>query len=235
MVMGVKEDARKYKKFAVISACSFTWLAISTLLMQRDIYSFRVTHDAEDITSEEEDIIYQDRQAQIFVFLQGELYAMLATLKKLTLLLDYSPARSDVTIFSPLPAGWLYATLFSLAKRKSKLGDVRFARAGIACEAVMNSDFPLLERAAGGETTSGAGLSTRELDALLNYYRGRSIKLQAARCGLADKTLYTHRQHGLQKLFDIQQWLNDAAVTRQQNRRRRACGMRQERAEDQAL
>lgn len=235
MVVKIIKGERKYKKFAVISACSFTWLAASALLMQRDIYPLRIIHNTQALTPEEEEIICQDRQAQIFVFLQGELCAMLATLKTLTLLLDASAARSGVTIFSPLPAGWLYATLFSLVKRKSKLGEVRFARADVPCEEVAQAGFPLLERAAGAEASPGAGLSIRELDALLNYFQGKSIKAQAARCGLADKTLYTHRQHGLQKLFDIQQWLNDAAVTRQQNRRRRACGMRQERAEDQAL
>ena len=71
MVVKIIKGERKYKKFAVISACSFTWLAASALLMQRDIYPLRIIHNTQALTPEEEEIIYQDRQAQIFVFLRA--------------------------------------------------------------------------------------------------------------------------------------------------------------------
>ncbi|EMM5578537.1 EAL domain-containing protein, partial [Enterobacter hormaechei] len=58
------------------------------------------------------------------------------------------------------------------------------------------------------------GLTKRELTVLLNFYRGISIKEQSARLGLSDKTIYTHRKVGLDKLYLIRMWFSDARVFR---------------------
>ena len=225
MVWSVKDSNRQYQYFAIISVCSYTWVGMSNLLTQQDIYPIRVMHHGEEINAEEKMIMSEEGQAQLAVFLNGDICAILTTLKKLVLLLDYSTTRNDVTIFSQLPACWLYGTLFSLLNNKSKLQCVHLGFSGLACHSIIDGHFPLLEFAAKRDIRPGfcldAGLSVRELNAVLHYYQGYSVKYQSLLSGLAGKTIYTHRQHGMKKLSGLQQWLNDAAMTRELNRRRR--------------
>ncbi|ELW9440260.1 hypothetical protein [Pluralibacter gergoviae] len=228
MVWGMKDGGRQHKYYAIISACSYTWVGMSNLLSQRGIYPIRVMHATEELSGEEQEIIDEGEQTQLIVFLQGDLCTILLSLKKLILWLEHSSARSDVTIFSRLPACWLYGTLHSLLRNKNKLRDVRFGSSSDPCQSLTYGHYPLIEFAAREDAGPGFccanGLSFRELNAVLHYYQGQSVKSQSLHTGLAGKTIYTHRQHGLKKLLGVQQWLNDAAVTREMNRRRHECG-----------
>lgn len=230
MVWSIKDSSSQYQYFAIISACSYTWVGMSNLLTQQNIYPIRVMHQGEEINAEEKMIISEEGQAQLAVFLNGDICAILATLKKLVLLLDFSAARNDVTIFSELPACWLYGTLFALLTNKSKLQCVHLGFSGLACHSIIAGHFPLVELAARRDIRPGfcldAGLSVRELNAVLHYYQGYSVKYQSQLSGLAGKTIYTHRQQGMKKLSGLQQWLHDAAMTRVLNRRRRNGGLR---------
>lgn len=52
-------------------------------------------------------------------------------------------------------------------------------------------------------------LTRREIDVLLNFYRGMSVKEMCDRMGLSNKTVYTHRKEGVLKLRLIKRWLHD--------------------------
>ncbi|MXG37994.1 diguanylate phosphodiesterase, partial [Escherichia coli] len=62
---------------------------------------------------------------------------------------------------------------------------------------------------ASANQTKIKGLTKREIDVLLRFYRGISVKEQCERAGLSNKTIYTHRKEGMNKLHVIRQWLND--------------------------
>ncbi|HDT1100431.1 TPA: EAL domain-containing protein, partial [Enterobacter asburiae] len=53
-------------------------------------------------------------------------------------------------------------------------------------------------------------LTKREIDVLLNFYRGMSVKEMCDEMGLSNKTVYTHRKEGVLKLRLIKGWLNDS-------------------------
>lgn len=53
-------------------------------------------------------------------------------------------------------------------------------------------------------------LTRREIDVLLNFYRGMSVKEMCDRMGLSNKTVYTHRKEGVLKLRLIKRWLHDS-------------------------
>lgn len=53
-------------------------------------------------------------------------------------------------------------------------------------------------------------LTKREIDVLLNFYRGMSVKEMCDEMGLSNKTVYTHRKEGVLKLSLIKRWLHDS-------------------------
>ncbi|WP_216073136.1 LuxR C-terminal-related transcriptional regulator, partial [Acinetobacter nosocomialis] len=51
-------------------------------------------------------------------------------------------------------------------------------------------------------------LTKREIDVLINFYRGMSVKEMCDEMGLSNKTVYTHRKEGVLKLSLIKRWLH---------------------------
>lgn len=225
MVWRFKEQVNHnhYQHLAVISPCSYTWLGMEDILRQQGCYAMRINHGSEEITEDEATIINAGERTHLMFFLQGDLCSVLATLKKAVMLLDHAPGRNHVTFFSLLPARWLYSMLRSLVKNKGKVEDIRISSLQNSCYGLIHEHLPRIGSVVGAEArlsmNSSTGLSIRELDAVLNYYLGKSVKLQSSNSGLAGKTIYTHRQRGLKKLSGVEQWLNDAMVARGRHQR----------------
>lgn len=211
-----------YTNAYIISACSFAYEGLSRLLAGKGIDASRVVYDADHVKKDELDVIFRASEIRIYVFLQGDVSSVLSTLKKLVFLLNYSHKPVSVLILCSLPLSWLYRMLLSLVYDKDKISAIRVAGSSLTCHEIVQDDFHLLEVAARmEERLTGSvynGLSSRELDAVLSFYRGVPVKVQSRRLGLADKTIYTHRHEGLRKMQFIQRWLNDAKMTRDLSR-----------------
>lgn len=202
----------------VISDCSYTWQGYETLLHKKGISASRIMVDFDEATEEEVKAVYGEAEGHVSVFMKGDLCAILGSLKKLTSVLNARSAKVAVTVYCPLPANWLYRMMFSLVRDKNKLRNIRIVHLSRSCQDILNDRFPKLDETAYLEKQSTdcftKGLTQRELDAVLAYYRGISVKIQAEVSGLAIKTLYTHRKEGLRKLQLINTLLKQGAVFR---------------------
>lgn len=213
---------RLYNRRYVIAACSYTYKGYEALLENSGISTSRIMINHDKITGDEIDAINRDADGEFSVFLKGDICAILSTLKKTVSLLNALSEKRHVIIYCRLPVSWLYRMLLTLVVNKNKLETVRIASLSLSCHDVVAGGFPVLEDAARiEERLTGClakGLSLRELDVVLNLYRGNSVKVQSRMFGLAIKTIYTHRQVGLRKLQFIQPWLKDAGVIRGVNK-----------------
>lgn len=209
---------KTYDNTYVISSCSFAYAGFAALLAHKGLRSSRILFEIENISETEVELISAEKRDRITVFLLGDITTVLAMLKKLAYLLNHSLRPLPVLIFCHLPFSWVYRMMLSLVSDKDKLTGIRVGSSLLSCHAIMEDDFPLLSvKAQGEERISGylcKGLSGRELDAVLHFYRGVPVKDQARNEGLSGKTIYNHRQEGLRKLQYIQKWLNDAKITR---------------------
>lgn len=209
-------------KYAVITSCSYLWLGVENIIRQQGGLPVRMT--AASVLRYESMSINGDKQRpiQLCVFLTGDLCNRLETLKLLILNLNFLPAGCYVTIFSHLPPAWLYVTLSALVQDTEVLKKIRYCHQRPTPESLLNKPFPLLEEVICAEELagipSGAGLSTPELDAVLNYYQGKTVNVLSRSSGVAEKTIYAHRKSGIKKLSAMQQWLNDKVLLRKTRR-----------------
>lgn len=202
----------------VITPCGFTWQGYDMLLARDAIRSSRIMTQGDTATEREVNDICGDADRCISVFLKGDLPTILLTLKKSISLLNALPCSVTMTIYCGLPATWIYRMVLSLIKDRYKLKTIRIASLSHSCEDILHNDFPRLEDAVRlDEMLTGnlaKGLTSRELDVVLNAYRGISVKQQSEMYGLDVKTIYTHRTEGLRKLQFIQPWLKDVSFIR---------------------
>lgn len=199
---------KRDKKIYVISACSFAYKGLASLLARQNIQIFRIAVDVDNCPEKEKERLCVENDSRIDVLLSEEIKATLTAIKKLAEILNYFPTPVPVIIYCRLPSSWLFRMLNTLITDKRKLSTIRLANASLACHALMNSKLPLLETAGRREESlsgySYKGLTARELDAVLSFYMGCSVKFQSDMTGLSGKTIYNHRQIGLRKLQFIQ-------------------------------
>lgn len=199
----------------VISACSYTWHGYESLLHKKGISASRIMADLDEATADEVQTVYANAEGMVSVFLKGDVCAILGSLKKITSLLNARPEKVAVIVYCQLPASWLYRMMLSLVRDKNKLKNVRVASLSAPWQNIVQDNLPGLQEAAFSEKYAIScftkGLSLRELDAVLSFYRGVSVKTHSEECGLAIKTIYTHRKEGLRKLQVINAAINNDA------------------------
>jgi EAL domain-containing protein (putative c-di-GMP-specific phosphodiesterase class I) len=192
----------------IISPCSFAFTGLAGLLSRQDIQVSRIAVDVDNFPEIDGEIPRVESRSRIDVLLTGEVKATLVAIKKLAEMLNYFPKPVPVVIYCRLPSSWLFRMFNTLINDKNKLSTIRLANSSLACQALMSSELPLLETAGRREENiSGVnykGLTPRELEAVLSFYMGISVKYQSDKTGLSGKTIYNHRQVGLRKLQFIQ-------------------------------
>lgn len=206
----------------VISACSFTYQGYSLFLKEQGITASQIRFNGETIAQGDIKNIVINQYAEISVFLDNDVVNLLDTLKKLATLLNVLPVIRTVTLYGQIPDSWLYRTLENMVDNKNTLSRVRVATLVDVINCVKTSDglrqarSQLLSKKSFYCEYKGTmkGLTRRELDVLLNFYRGISIKVQCESLGLSNKTLYTHRKEGVKKLHLIKPWLSDRNLFR---------------------
>jgi FOG: EAL domain len=219
------KSAARYEQEFVISACGFTFQGYSLLLEEQGVKASHIQFDGEEVSRHDIENIMLNQCSMISVFLGRDIVNLLESLKKLASVLNELPVLKRVTLYGEIPDSWLLRTLGSLLDNKLKLSMIRVANISdiMACIndnslAVKNCSRPLCETYSGLTSKNILkGLTKRELDILLNCYRGMTVKKQCEVTGLSDKTIYTHRKEGLKKLHQIQLWLSDLKATRMEN------------------
>ena len=211
-------------KYIVITSCSYLWLGVENIIRQQGGQPVRMTADAVSRYEGIDFRVQDEHPIQLSVFLTGDLCNRLAICKKLVVQLNCLPKNCDVTVFSHLPAVWLYVMLRALVHNAGALKKIRYCHQRPTPGSLISAHFPHLEDIISVEelagVPSGAGLSSTELDAVLNYYQGRTVSSLSRRSGVAEKTIYAHRKSGLKKLACMQEWLNDTTLTRKMCRSR---------------
>lgn len=215
-------NAARYEQHFVISACGFTFHGYTLFLQQHGINTVRLRFNEDVPHPGDVENIVQNQWAEICVFPGNDIALLLESLKKLASILNLLPVARRVTLYGNVPDSWLYRTLGSLIHNKEQLSMVRVARvcditasfknrsdkpdnhSRLLCEAYTDCSYKEVAK----------GLTRRELDVLLNFYRGMSVKEQCEKMGLSDKTVYTHRKEGVRKIQPIRVWLNDPHVLR---------------------
>ncbi|WP_230353814.1 EAL domain-containing protein [Lelliottia sp. WAP21] len=201
----------------VISSCSYTWWGYEKLLDNNEIACSRIMVDHDDARGADLHD-FNNEIGTLSVFLKGDLCAILDTLKKCVSFLNAVPEKIPVIIYGRLPMNWLFNMMKASLIDKRTLGNIRVASLPRGWQDIVGQNNLLLKEAAQiEERLTGCatkGLTLRELDIVLDFYRGMSVKEQSEKLGLGIKTVYTHRQEGLRKLQFIQPWINDSGVIR---------------------
>ncbi len=201
----------------VISACSFTFRGYQLLLEQQGISASHIRFDGDTANREDVYNIIRNHEATISVFPGKAIVDLLESLKRLADILNTLPVIRQVTLYGDIPDSWLYGTLRSLLNNNHKLSQIRIATLTAIGDHHQNATGAHKERSRllrnshldGSDKGHQKGLTQRELDVLLNFYRGMSVNQQCEKLGLTNKTVYTHRKEGLRKLQLIHLWLND--------------------------
>ncbi|ELE9703649.1 EAL domain-containing protein [Enterobacter cloacae] len=201
----------------VISACSFTFQGYQLLLEPQGISASHIRFDGDTANREDVYNIIRNHEATISVFPGKAIVDLLESLKRLADILNTLPVIRQVTLYGDIPDSWLYGTLRSLLNNNHKLSQIRIATLTAIGDHHQNATGAHKERSRllrnshldGSDKGHQKGLTQRELDVLLNFYRGMSVNQQCEKLGLTNKTVYTHRKEGLRKLQLIHLWLND--------------------------
>lgn len=201
----------------VISTCGFTFQGYSLMLEKYGIEASHIHFQGDDACERDRENIVINHNAHIVVFLGKGVVNLLESLKRLASVLNALPVIRRVTLYGDIPDSWLYRTLSSLLNNSHQLSLIRIASISdvITCFHTHNKGFKdrsrLLRDSYMGYSPQEnlRWLTRREIDVLLNFYRGMSVKELCDRLGLSNKTVYTHRKEGVQKLHHIKRWLND--------------------------
>ena len=172
----------------VISACSFTFQGYRLLLKEQGGLASQVRFEDDVANREDVYTIIKNQDAKITVFLGEEIVDLLQSLRHLADLLNTLPVIRPVT---------LYGNIIARVQKKS---DACRDRSRSLQDHHADCSFKDRQK----------GLTNRELDVLLNFYRGMSVNKQCKKFGLTNKTVYTHRKAGLRKLQLIQLWYKNS-------------------------
>lgn len=152
------------------------------------------------------------------VFLGKGIVSLLESLKRLASVLNALPVIRRVTLYGDIPDGWLYRTLGTLLNNSYQLSLIRIARVSDVVtgsqthhHVFKDRSYLLRDRYKDNSSQDNVKwLTKREIDVLLNFYRGMSVKEMCDEMGLSNKTVYTHRKEGVLKLRLIKRWLHDS-------------------------
>ena len=208
--------ARDDRRF-VISTCGFTFQGYALLLKKYGIDASHIHFEGDDVCQRDRENILNNQHANIVVFPGKGIVTLLESLTRLASVLNALPVIRCVTLYSDIPDSWLYRTLGSLLHNSHQLSLIRIASVSdvINCFHTHNKGFKdhsrlLRDHCLGYSPQENLKwLTRREIDVLLNFYRGMSVKDLCEKLGLSNKTVYTHRKEGVQKLHYIKRWLND--------------------------
>lgn len=192
----------------VISACGFTFQGYRLLLEEQGIKASHLQFNDDEIPPRDVEEILSNQHVKVSVFLGKDIVNLLESIKRLASVLNALPVLSQVTLYGQIPDSWLHRTLTSLVDNKLKLSMIRIATISDVAECLKKNSvvFKDCSRLLREESLNYAykdnckGLTKRELNVLLNFYRGMSVKDQCEKLGLSDKTVYTHRKQGIEKL-----------------------------------
>jgi len=210
----------------VISTCCFTFQGYCLLLKQYGINASLIHFEEDEVHQRDLEEIVKNQHASVSVFLGKGVVELLASLKRLASVLNALPVIRRVTLYGDIPDGWLYCTLRSLLNNSQQLSLIRISSVADLASSLTIRGEKLKERSrllrsqymASANQLKIKGLTKREIDVLLRFYRGMSVKEQCERTGLSNKTIYTHRKEGMNKLHVIRQWLNDPHNFRAESR-----------------
>ncbi|MDU5513459.1 MAG: EAL domain-containing protein [Enterobacter sp.] len=215
--ISLRNEACDEHKF-VISACGFTFQGYRLILNQYGIQASHIHFDGDEVSQQDLENILINQSAHIVVFLGKGIVSLLESLKRLASVLNALPVIRRVTLYGDLPDSWLYRTLGTLLNNSYQLSLIRLARVSdvITCihthhNVFKDRSYVLRDRYKDNSSQETVKwLTKREIDVLLNFYRGMSVKEMCDEMGLSNKTVYTHRKEGVLKLRLIKRWLNDS-------------------------
>lgn len=210
----------------VISTCCFTFQGYYLLLKQYGVNASLIHFEEDEVRQRDLEDVVKNQHASVSVFLGKGVVELLASLKRLASVLNALPVIRRVILYGDIPDGWLYCTLRSLLNNSQQLSLIRISSVADLASSLTIRGEKLKERSrllrsqyiASANQVKIKGLTKREIDVLLRFYRGMSVKEQCERAGLSNKTIYTHRKEGMNKLHVIRQWLNDPHNFRAENR-----------------
>ena len=215
--ISLRNEACDEHKF-VISACGFTFQGYRLILNQYGIQASHIHFDGDEVSQQDLENILINQNAHIVVFLGKGIVSLLESLKRLASVLNALPVIRRVTLYGDLPDSWLYRTLGTLLNNSYQLSLIRIARVSDVVTGSQTHHHVFKDRSyvlrdrykdnSSQETVKW--LTKREIDVLLNFYRGMSVKEMCDEMGLSNKTVYTHRKEGVLKLRLIKRWLNDS-------------------------
>ena len=201
----------------VISACGFTFQGYSLMLNKYGIQASHIHFEEDVVSPQDVQNILVNHNAHIVTFLGKGITGLLESLTRLASVLNALPVIRRVTLYGDIPDGWLYRTLGSLLNNNHQLSLIRIASISdiISCFETHHNGFKdrsRLLRDYNKDMTAQENLkwlTRREIDVLLHFYRGMSVKELCDKMALSNKTVYTHRKEGVLKLHLIKRWLHD--------------------------
>lgn len=214
--ISLRNGACDEQKF-VVSACAFTFLGYREILSKYGIQASLIHFEGDEVSQQDMENILINQNANIVAFLGKGIVNLLESLKRLASVLNTLPVIRCVTLYGDIPDSWLYRTLGSLLNNSYQLSLIRIARVSdvITCSHTQHDVFKdrsylLRDRSRDNYSQENVKwLTKREIDVLLSFYRGMSVKEMCDVMGLSNKTVYTHRKEGMMKLRLIKQWLHD--------------------------
>lgn len=215
--ISLRNRACDEQKF-VISACGFTFQGYRLFLNQYGIQASHIHFDGDEASQQDMENILINQNAHVVVFLGKGILSLLESLKRLASVLNALPVIRRVTLYGDIPDGWLYRTLGSLLNNSYQLSLIRLARVSDVVTGSHTHHHVFKERSYllrdryrdNSSQDNVKWLTKREIDVLLNFYRGMSVKEMCDEMGLSNKTVYTHRKEGVLKLRLIKRWLHDS-------------------------
>lgn len=201
----------------VISACGFTFQGYSLMLNKYGIQASHIHFEEDVVSPQDVQNILVNHNAHIVTFLGKGITGLLESLTRLASVLNALPVIRRVTLYGDIPDGWLYRTLGSLLNNNHQLSLIRIASISdiISCFETHHNGFKDRSRLLRDYNKDMSAqenlkwLTRREIDVLLHFYRGMSVKELCDKMALSNKTVYTHRKEGVLKLHLIKRWLHD--------------------------
>ncbi|MEL4867940.1 EAL domain-containing protein [Pantoea agglomerans] len=239
--ISLRNGACDDQKF-VISACGFTFQGYRLILSKYGIEASLIRFVGDEISQRDRKNILIHQNAHIVVFLGKGIVSLLESLKRLASVLNSLPVIQRVTLYGDIPDSWLYRTLSSLLNNSRQLSLIRMASVSDVINSISIRDNIFKEGSRllrdryldYSAKENLKWLTRREVDVLLNFYRGMSVRELCDTMGLSNKTIYTHRKEGVQKLNLIKQWVNDPHnfnVGESSRRKRQKTGFTEKEAE----
>jgi hypothetical protein len=143
-------------------------------------------------------------ESRVVVYLPNELISFLTTLKELSLLFRIYRHPLPVLILSMARPEWLYSTLYALTDGVASLTSIRIVSPENSLRTLASmiktwNQVPLLAKHR-KISTMREGMTSSELDTIINLFCDVDIMTQATNLGLSHQTLYSRRMSGLSKL-----------------------------------